>query len=97
MDELKSAVLRVKRAKKWFLVDPLTKAFIKALMIMRTSRVKSMTLMKSIIKTIRVLRQIASREYRLIQIGVREAWKLSELASSWAIRRPENGGIIRAT
>jgi hypothetical protein len=42
-----------------------------------------MVLMKAIIRTIMVLRQIVSREYRLIQIGVREAWRLSELASSW--------------
>jgi hypothetical protein len=83
LDELKSAVLRVKRARKWFLVDPLTKAFIKACTIMRLSSVRSMILMKAIIKTIMVLRQIVSREYRLIQIGVREAWRLSELASSW--------------
>ena len=83
LDELKDAVLRVKRARKWFLVDPLTKAFVKACMIMRISRIKSMTLMKAIIRTIRVLRQIVSKEYRLIQIGVQEAWRLSELASSW--------------
>ena len=83
LDELKDAVLRVKRARKWFLVDPLTKAFVKACMITRISRIKSMTLMKAIIRTIRVLRQIVSREYRLIQIGVQEAWRLSELASSW--------------
>jgi len=83
LDELKDAVLRVKRARKWFLVDPLTKAFVKACMIMRISRIRSMTLMKAIIRTIRVLRQIVSREYRLIQIGVQEAWRLSELASIW--------------
>jgi len=83
LDELKDAVLRVKRARKWFLVDPLTKAFVKACMIMRISRIRSMTLMKAIIRTIRVLRQIVSKEYRLIQIGVQEAWRLSELASSW--------------
>ena len=86
LDELKDAVLHVKRARKWFLVDPLTKAFVKACMIMRISRVRSMVLMKAIIRTIRVLRQIVSREYRLIQIGVQEAWRLSELASSWGHR-----------
>jgi hypothetical protein len=83
LDELKNTVLRVKRARKWFLVDPLTKAFIKACMIMRMSRIKSMTLMKVIIKTIKILRQIISKEYELFQIGIQEAWKLSELASSW--------------
>jgi len=83
LDELKNIVLRVKRARRWFLVDPLTKAFVKACMIMRISRIKSMTLMKAIIKTIRMLRQIVSKEYELLQIGIQEAWRLSELASSW--------------
>ena len=83
LGELKDVVLRVKRARKWFLVDPLTKAFIKACMIMRISRIRSMTLMKAIIRTIKMLREIVSGEYRLIQIGIREAWRLSELASSW--------------
>jgi hypothetical protein len=50
---------------------------------MRISRIKSMTLMKAIIKTIRMLRQIVSKEYELLQIGIQEAWRLSELASSW--------------
>ncbi|MCS7367719.1 MAG: hypothetical protein NDF52_07565 [archaeon YNP-WB-062] len=83
LGELKDVVLRVKRARKWFLVDPLTKAFIKACMIMRISRIRSMTLMKAIIRTIKMLREIVSGEYRLIQIGIQEAWRLSELASSW--------------
>jgi hypothetical protein len=83
LGELKDVVLRVKKARKWFLVDPLTKAFIKACMIMRISRIRSMTLMKAIIRTIKMLREIVSGEYRLIQIGIREAWRLSELASSW--------------
>jgi len=83
LDELRGAVLRVRRARRWFLVDPLTKAFIKACMIMKMSRIRSMTLMKAIIKTIRILRQTISKEYELLQIGIQEAWKLSELASSW--------------
>ena len=83
LDELKGAVLHVRRARRWFLVDPLTKAFIKACMIMKMSRIRSMTLMKAIIKTIRLLSQIISKEYELLQIGIQEAWKLSELASSW--------------
>jgi len=83
LKELKDIVLRVKRARKWFLVDPLSKAFIKACMIVKISRVKSMVLIKTIIKTIRMLRQLISKEYELIQIGIQEAWKLSELASSW--------------
>jgi hypothetical protein len=52
-------------------------------MILRINRIKSIVLMETIIKTIKTLKQIVSREYRLIQIGIGEAWKLSELASSW--------------
>jgi hypothetical protein len=83
LDELRRVMLRVRRARMWFLVDPLTRAFIKACMIMRISRVKSMVLMKAIIRTIRVLREVVSEEFKLIRIGVRKAWRLSELASSW--------------
>jgi len=83
LDELRDAVLRVRRARRWFLVDPLTRAFVRACMIMRVSRVRSMVLMKAIIRAIRALREAVSEEFRLIRIGVREAWRLSELASSW--------------
>jgi len=83
LNELKNVVLRVKRARKWFLVNPLTRAFVKACMIMRLTRVRSIILMKAIIKAIRELKQIISQEHRLIEVGVHEAWKLSELASSW--------------
>ena len=83
LDELRDAVLRVKRARKWFLVNPLTRAFVKACMIMRLTRVRSIILMKAIIKAIRELKQIISQEHRLIEVGVHKAWKLSELASSW--------------
>jgi hypothetical protein len=43
--------------------------------------------MKAIIKTIKILRQIISKEYELFQIGIQEAWKLSELASSWGHKK----------
>jgi len=39
--------------------------------------------MKTIIKTIKELKQIVSGEYKLVEVGIREVWKLSELASSW--------------
>ena len=83
LDELKDAFLRVRKSRRWFQVDPLTKAFIKAFMVMKIDRVKSILLMKTIIKTVRELKQRLSREYKLVEVGVREAWKLSELASSW--------------
>ena len=83
LGELRDAVLRVKRARKWFLVDPLTRAFVRACLMMRLTRVRSILLMKAIIKAIRELKRIASQEYRLVEAGVHEAWRLSELASSW--------------
>ena len=86
LDELRDAVLRVKKARKWFLVNPLTRAFVEACMVMRLTRVRSILLMKAIIKAIRELKQIISQEHRLIEVGIREAWKLSELASSWGYK-----------
>jgi len=83
LEELKNTVLHVKRVRKWFLVNPLTKAFIKACMMVKIVKVKSILLMKVIIKTIRELKQIVSKEYRLVEAGIQEAWKLSKLASSW--------------
>jgi len=83
LDELRDAVLRVRKARRWFLVDPLTRAFVKACMIMRISRVRSMVLMKAIIRAIKVLRGVISEESRLIRTGIGMAWRLSELASSW--------------
>jgi hypothetical protein len=87
LDELRDAVLHVRRARKWFLVDPLTRAFVKACMIMRLARVKSILLMKAIIKAIKELKRIASQEYRLVEIGLPEAWRLSDLASSWGHKK----------
>ena len=87
LDELRDAMLRVKRARKWFLVDPLTRAFVRACLMMRLARVRSILLMKAIIKAIRELKQIASQEYRLVEVGICEAWRLSELASSWGHKR----------
>ena len=83
LDELRDAMLRVKRARKWFLVNPLSRAFVKVCLMMRLARVRSILLMKAIIKAIKELKQIVSQEYRLVEVGIREAWRLSELASSW--------------
>jgi hypothetical protein len=70
LDELRDAVLHVRRARKWFLVDPLTRAFVKVCMIMRLTRVKSILLMKAIIKAIKEIRRIASQEYRLVKVSL---------------------------
>jgi hypothetical protein len=87
LDELRDAMLCVRKARKWFLVDPLTRAFVKACMIMRLTRVRSILLMKAIIKAIKELKRIASQEYRLVEIGLPEAWRLSDLASSWGHKK----------
>jgi hypothetical protein len=81
--ELSTVVVRVKKARKWSLVNPLTKAFVKACFIMKLQSVKSILLMKAIIKAVRELKQLISEEYLLVEMGVREAWKLSDLASNW--------------
>ncbi len=86
LDGLRDAVLRVRRARRLFKVRPLTKAFIKACAAAGIDRVRSPTLVKAIVKTIRELKRITSVECRLVEAGVGEAWKLSELASRWGHR-----------
>jgi len=83
LGELRRVVLRVRRAGRWFLVDPLTRAFVRACMVMGISRVRSRVLMRAIVRAIRALREAVSEESRLIRIGVGLAWRLSELAHSW--------------
>jgi len=80
---LVEAVRRVRRARRWYLVDPLSKAFIRAYLIMKLSRVKSVQLIKTLVKTIKKLRDLISEAYVPIKAGIREAWNLSALASNW--------------
>jgi len=81
--ELKRAVTRVRRARKWHLVSPLSRAFARACLIMNLKKIKSITLIKAIVKTVKELKELISKEYELIKIGIRWAWKFSMLASSW--------------
>jgi hypothetical protein len=83
LDELSDAVFCVRRSRKWFLVKPTTKAFIKALIKSGLDTVRSHVLIKAIVKTIMELKRIVSVERRLVEAGVGEAWKLSELAQRW--------------
>jgi hypothetical protein len=83
LDELNNAVFCVRRSRRWFLVKPTTKAFIKALIKSGLDTVRSHVLIKAIVKTIMELKRIVSVERRLIEAGVGEAWKLSELAQRW--------------
>lgn len=81
---LKNYVLRVKKLKRWYLVDPLTKAFIKGFMIMKLRNIKSILLIKTLIRVIKMLRELSSKDFEYLKEGVKEAWRLSMIASSWA-------------
>jgi hypothetical protein len=83
LDELNNAVFCVRRSRRWYLVKPTTKAFIKAFIASRLETIRSHVLIKAIVKTIMELKRIVSVERRLIEAGVGEAWKLSELAQRW--------------
>ena len=82
-DALVEAVRRVKRARQWHRVKPLTRAFAEAFLIMKLKTVKSLDLVKVIIKTIRELKELLSREAQLIKLGMEKAWQISLLASKW--------------
>ena len=90
ISELKRAITRVRRARRWHLVSPLSRAFASACLIMKLKKTKSITLIKAIIKTIKELKELISREYKLIQLGIKYAWKMSMLASSWGHPNAEN-------
>jgi len=90
LEAMSKMVKRVKRARKWHLVDPLSKAFIKACSIMKLARIKSMQLFKAIIKTIKKLEELVLEERIPVMAGVRQAWKISMLASSWGHPNAEN-------
>jgi len=82
-DALVESVRRVKRARQWHRVKPLTRAFAEAFLIMKLKTVKSLDLLKVIIKTIRELKELLSRELQLIKLGMEKAWQISLLASKW--------------
>jgi len=83
-NSLKDYVVRVRKLRRWHLVDSLTKAFIKGFMVMKLRNIKSLLLMKTLIKVIKTLRELSSKEsLEYFREGVREAWKLSMIASSW--------------
>ena len=82
-EALVKAVRRVKRARKWYFVDSLSKAFIKACLMMKLTRIRSMQLIKVLVKTIKMLRDLVSEAYIPIRAGIRQAWSLSALASNW--------------
>jgi hypothetical protein len=83
LDELNNAVFCVRRSRRWYLVKPTTKAFIKAFIASRLETIRSHVLIKAIVKTIMELKRIVSVERRLVEAGIGEAWKLSELAQRW--------------
>ena len=82
-ENLVKVVKRVKRARRWYLVDSLSKAFIRACLMMKPTRIRSVQLIKVLVKTIKMLRDLVSEAYIPIRAGIRQAWSLSALASSW--------------
>jgi len=87
---LKKIVQRVRRTGKWHLVSPLSKAFIRAYLIMKPARIRSVQLIKTLVKTIKKLRDLISEARIPIKAGIRKAWRLSSLASSWGHPSAEN-------
>ena len=83
MEELKTCIKRVKRARQWHRVNPLTRAFAEAFLIMKLKAVKSLDLLKVMVKTIRELKELLSKEFQLIKMGMEKAWQISLLASRW--------------
>ena len=82
-ENLVKVVKRVKRARRWYLVDSLSKAFIRACLMMKPTRIRSVQLIKVLVKTIKMLRDLVSEAYIPIRAGIRQAWSLSALASDW--------------
>ena len=64
-------------------MKPTTKAFIKAFIASRLETIRGHVLIKAIVKTVMELKGIVSVERRLVEAGIGEAWKLSELAHRW--------------
>jgi len=83
MEELKTCIKRVKRARQWHRVNSLTRTFAEAFLIMKLKAVKNLDLLKVMIKTIRELKELLSKELQLIKMGVEKAWQISLLASKW--------------
>ena len=71
-------------------MDPLSKAFIRAYLIMKPTKVRSLQLIKTLVKTIKKLRDLISEARIPIKAGIRKAWRLSALASSWGHPSAEN-------
>ena len=86
LNTLWEAVERVRRVRRWFLVDELTRGFIKALKALNPASIRSITLVKAVVKTVKMLKELASETLRLIKLGVEEAWRLSETAEKWGNR-----------
>jgi len=80
---LVEAVRRVRRARKWHLVDPLSKAFIEAYLMMKLTRVRSVQLIKALVKTLKKLKELVLEDRIPVKGGIMQAWKFSMIASGW--------------
>ena len=83
---LEELVSKVKRARRWFQVPSVNKAFIRAVLKVRPVVIRSRTLLNCILRNIEMLKELSSNFVRLLKLGLSEARKLSEIAVKWGYR-----------
>ncbi|MEM3081548.1 MAG: hypothetical protein QXH35_07640 [Nitrososphaerota archaeon] len=81
-NRVRSLVDRVRKARRWYRVKPLTQAFLRAY-LMSSPKVRSVVLVKAVVKAVKELNVLVSKTYSLMRAGVAEAWKLSQIAKQW--------------
>ncbi|MEM2291870.1 MAG: hypothetical protein QXX41_01180 [Nitrososphaerota archaeon] len=83
---LEELVSKVKRARRWFQVPNVNKAFIRAVLKVRPVVIRSRTLLNCILRNIELLKELSSNFVRLLKLGMSEALKASEIAVKWGYR-----------
>jgi len=83
VQELKDTMTKVKKARRWFKLDSITKAFVKAFTAMEIVKIKSVKLMKAIVLSIKKMKEVLQETRIPLQAAIEEAWKISTLAASW--------------
>ncbi|MEM0505893.1 MAG: hypothetical protein QXW58_01355 [Thermosphaera sp.] len=76
----------MKRARRWFQVPNVNKAFIRAVLKVRPVVIRSRTLLNCILRNIELLKELSSNFVRLLKLGMSEALKASEIAVKWGYR-----------
>ena len=77
---LRDVVTEVKRARKWYIVNKLIRAFVEICLLIKLKLVKSFTLMKARVKAITELKEALSEKAKLLKLGVERASRISEIA-----------------